>query len=137
MLAAKGRSSLDGTYIYKCGKCNGMNPNCDWCFGGDFNRIRAALKEGRQGQTYYSLLKEFLRIAGKPMVEMARGMERFTPIEVGYISLHFGLNFKATWEWLNECRCCQPYRKVAHIKVSDIYAATRERYGDVSEWKPM
>lgn len=141
MLAAKGKSSRDGTYIYTCGKCGGKNPHCNWCFGGDFNQIRSALKGEYmgvtpRGQTYYSLLKEFLRIAGKPMVEMARGMEQFTPVEVGYISLHFGLNFKATWEWLNECGCAKPYHKVAKLKVSDIYAATHERYGDIKEWQP-
>lgn len=121
MLAAKGKSCPDGTYLYKCGKCKGNNPNCDWCFAGNFNKVRAALKEGRRGQTYYSLLKEFLRIAGKPMVAMANDLKSLKAADIGYISLHFGLNFKATWEWLEECHVIKyPYSRVG-FKVGEAY----------------
>ena len=141
MLAAKGKSSPDGTYLYACGKCAGRNPQCDWCFGGDFNKVRSALKGEYlgitpRGQMYYSLLKEFLRIAGKPMVETAHQMKPLKAADIGYISLYFGLNFKATWEWLQECYVLKyPYSRVG-FKVSEAYELAREKYGEIAEWQP-
>lgn len=134
---AKGKSLEDGTYIYTCGKCGGGSATCDWCYGGDFIKVRDALKQGRRGQTYYSLLKEFLRIAGKAMVSEFAALPKHTPVSVGYIALRFGLNYKATWEWLSECYQCKPYRdpKEYGWKVADVYEAVRKEF-TVVEWLP-
>lgn len=144
MLAAKGRSQTDGSYAYCCGKCQGTGHYagqvCDWCYAGDFKAVREKLHSGVRGQQYYSLLKEFLRIAGKPLVTEARAFDRLSPLDVGYLSLRYGLNLKATWEWLIECQVIyytdyERFIKLG-IKVAYLYAQTREKYPEIEVWEP-
>jgi hypothetical protein len=137
--AAKGETLSDGTYVYKCGKCNGFGMvhghACDWCYGLDIPRIVDEMKKGARGQRYYSLLKAFLSVNGKAMVDechrIAQEQQKVTPVDIGYLSLKFGLNFKATWEWLEETRCL---RTTYHLftdsghKVRDVYDKAREKY---------
>jgi hypothetical protein len=139
MLAAKGKTLDDGTYVYKCGKCYGRGKyhgeTCDWCYALDIQRIVEEMKKGARGQRYYSLLKAFLSVNGKAMVEechrIAQEQQKVTPVDIGYLSLKFGLNFKATWEWLEETHCL---RTTYHLfedsgkKVRDVYALAREKY---------
>lgn len=141
MLCAKGERLEDGTYLYKCGKCNGYGlyhgDVCDWCYNLDTARIVEEMKKGARGQRYYSLLKAFLSVNGKVVVDEFKRIKssegKVTPVDIGYISLKFGLNFKATWEWLGECQCvCSgTYNHFieSKIKVADVYAAARAKYG--------
>lgn len=143
MLAAKGHSQTDGSYAYRCGKCQGTGRYagqvCDWCYAGDFKAVREKLRAGVRGQQYYSLLKEFLRIAGKPLVTEARAFGRLSPVDVGYLSLRYGLNLKATWEWLEECEVVASgtYEDCIErgLKVKDIYARARETYPEIEIWE--
>lgn len=77
----KGQSHQDGTYDYTCG-CSFKDPECPYCYGGDLKRCQAAIKIAR-GQIYYGLLKTILH-------------------QIGYLANKFDLNYKATFEWLEE-----------------------------------
>lgn len=139
MQAAKGQTLDDGTYVYKCGKCYGRGmyhgEACDWCYNLDVSRILEEMKKGARGQRYYSLLKAFLSVNGKAIVDEFQRIKdeqgAFYPVDIGYLSLKFGLNFKATWEWLEETYCL---RTTYHLfedsgrKVRDVYASAREKY---------
>jgi len=140
MQCAKGVSSTDGTYIYTCGKCNGYGlyrgDVCDWCYNLDTTRIIEEIKKGARGQRYYSLLKAFLSVNGKAIVDEHRRIKcengKVVVVDIGYISLKFGLNLKATWEWLEETQCVYSgtynHFTESKLKVSDVYKAAREKY---------
>lgn len=104
-LVAQGKTLSDGTYLWECNKCEG-NPECNWCYGLDTDRIVDEMKKGAKGQRYYALLKAVLSVRGKEMVDFAKTMRQenggFSPAGIGVVSLKFGLNFKATAEWLEE-----------------------------------
>lgn len=134
-LVAQGKTLEDGTYIWTCNKCED-NPNCDWCYGLDTTRIIEEMTKGARGQRYYALLKAFLSVKGKAITDEGKRIyaERggLNTVDMGYISLKFGLNFKATVEWLEETRVMRTgnvYEKVKHFKVKDIYEAARKEYG--------
>lgn len=143
MRVAQGQRQSDGTYLYTCGTCGGKasadsNVSCDWCYGGDVKRIAAELKTAR-GARYYALLKAFLVVNGKAMVDEIKRFKaqrddgKFTPVEMGYVSLKYDLNFKATWDWIHE----NGLVRYAHddvsrgFKVKEVYAAVRERYPEL------
>lgn len=134
-MIAKGITQPDGTYIYTCLKCGGKGGDCPDCYGLDTERILAAMKEGARGERYYALLKAFLSVNGKAITDEGKRIyaerDSLRPIDMGYISLKFGLNFKATVEWLEETRVMRSgvYEKVKHFKVKDIYDAARKEYG--------
>lgn len=145
---AQGETLPDGTYIWECNKCEG-NPDCDWCYGLDANRIIEEMNKGARGQRYYALLKAFLSVHGKGMVDFANTLRenngKMSPAALGAVSLKFGLNFKATCEWLEETRVIrtgayvhimgsrwrQPDGSSKKIAVKDIYAAARERWPEL------
>lgn len=145
--AAKGKTQPDGTYLFTCGTCGGKahtdkSIECAWCYGGDVARIATELKTAR-GQRYYGLLKSFLRERGKAMVDELRRLQAerdgtITPVEVGYVSLKFNLNFKATWEWLHETHCIRYAYEDLDFKytVKRVYAAARERYPELGGLQP-
>ena len=140
MQVAKGRTLADGTYLFTCGTCHGKasgdpNVECAWCYGGDVTRIAQEMKTAR-GQRYYGLLKSFLAVNGKAIVDEFKAIKatgKATPVEIGYLSLKYGLNFKATWEWLYETGCLRyDYDEVSRsFKVADVYTAARERYPEL------
>lgn len=140
---AKGRTLEDGTYLFTCGHCNGAGQRdgdvCSWCYGLDTDRILAAMRDGTRGQRYYGLLKAYLSVKGKTICDEAQRLKRerggtLTLVELGYIHLKYGLNFKATVEWLEETSCIRSGTYDLYIenrwKVKDIVAAARERYPD-------
>jgi hypothetical protein len=129
----KGVTHDDGTYEYTCG-CGFKDSNCAYCYGGDLARCQEAIKTAR-GQIYYGLLKTILSHVGKTLKDEVRAFKasgKFTPIDMGYLSLKYGLNFKATSEWLEECGAVKAgsYEMIQRggLKVKDIYAAAREKY---------
>lgn len=131
----KGKTAPDGTYTYKCGCCFEI-PSCPYCYGGDLDKCREAIKTAR-GQVYYGLLKTILSHVGKQMYDEAKNWQgKLAVVDLGYISLKYGLNFKATCEWLEET-CVLPtgiYDRImdgSRLKVKDIYAAAREKYPEV------
>ena len=145
MRVAKGQRQPDGTYLYTCGTCGGKasadpSVECAWCYGGDVKRIAAELKLAR-GARYYALLKAFLAVNGKAMVDeilrfKAERDGKFTPVELGYVSLKYNLNFKATWDWIHEnghIRYSYEDMGRASWKVKDVYAAARERYPELGK----
>lgn len=112
-MAAHGHAHEDGSYEYTCGLCGGQgsNASCPWCYGLNVKRISEEMRKGARGQRYYSLLKAHLSITGKAIVDECKRLKaeqgKITPVEIAYLSVKFGLNFKATWEWLEETRCIQ------------------------------
>lgn len=136
MLVAKGKSSPDGTYIYTCGTCDGRG--CTDCYGGDTEKILAAMNAGARGQHYYALLKAFLSVKGRAMVESfhrvkAENGGTITPVDLGYITSLHGLNFKATVEWLEETGCVRvgTHRQIIEsrgLTVRRIMDAARDKY---------
>lgn len=148
MIVAKGQTLPDGTYLWTCNKCGGSNNlDCDWCYGLNLPRIQEEMQKGARGQRYYALLKAFLSSEGKRMVDFARTLAeengKLSPVAVGWVSLSFGLNFKATCEWLEEThviragaythimesRWRQPNGTTKRMRVTDILDAAQERYG--------
>lgn len=139
MDVAKGYITPDKRYIYVCSKCDGTgryrNNDCDWCYNLDLDVLRAEIKTAR-GKRYYALLKAILSRVGKPIVDTANKIHdetgKLTPIDIGYLSLWFDLNFKATCEWLEEAQII-PHgmhdRIRQNVKVGDLYALAREKYG--------
>jgi hypothetical protein len=148
MLVAKGITQPDGTYLWQCNKCNERNPDCDWCYGLNTSRIIEEMNKGARGQRYYALLKAFLSVSGKAMVDCAHSTHepdgKMSPVGVGFVALKFGLNFKATCEWLEETHCIRAgaYDYIMsgnltqvdgtkkRVQVRDIYDAVREKFGD-------
>lgn len=136
---AKGQTLEDGTYLFTCGTCHGKasvdkSIECSWCYGGDAQRIASEMKSAR-GQRYYGLLKSFLAVNGKAIVnhfKMIKAVQegKVTPVDIAYIALKFDLNFKATWEWLVETRCIAvDYDEIPHsFTVKRAYEAAREKY---------
>lgn len=132
----KGHLTEDKAYIYTCHNCAGQNPDCPYCYGLNTERILAEMKKGAQGQRYYALLKAFLSVQGQAMVQKARDIQqaqggKLLVYDIGYLSLHFGLNLKATWEWLSEAGVVASgsYEfALGHLKVRDIYALARRKY---------
>lgn len=143
---AKGQSYPDGTYVYTCGTCNGAgfvgdNHDCPDCYGLNVEKIVEQIQKGARGQRYYGLLKAFLSVRGKEIVSGFWTIKardgKVTPVDIGYLSLKYGLNLKATWEWLEECRCVHSgmyeHFGSSGIKVRDVYEAAREKYPDLRE----
>lgn len=160
MQAAKGVIQPDKSYRYTCGKCRGKGTSngavCDWCFNLDLDKCREAIKTS-QGQKYFSLLKAILSIVGKHIYDevmaykAANESGKIAIVDLGYITLRFGLNFKATIEWLEETHGLlsgthsrimesnitdKTTGKKRKIKVSDILDGAREKYGDIEVWQP-
>lgn len=147
-MVAKGVTQPDGTYLWTCNKCSGMGQDCDWCYGLDTTKIIEEMKKGARGQRYYALLKAFLSVKGKEIVDFVNTLRNpdggVSPAAVGCVSLKFGLNFKATCEWLEETRVIRagtydrlmdsrlrlPNGKTKAIQVKDIYEAAHELFGD-------
>jgi hypothetical protein len=131
---AQGKTMDDGTYIWECNKCEGNNnPACDWCYGLNTERIIEEMQKGARGQRYYALLKAFLSVQGKAMVDYAKSLDnKLRVVDLGQISLKFGLNFKATVEWLEETRVIRSGSydrfKRSGLKVTDVMEATRQEY---------
>lgn len=106
----KGQTQPDGTYIYTCNACNGTgvvnDEVCHWCYALNTSIIAEKMSSGVRGQQYYALLKAFISVNGKEMVEEAKAFKskngKITPHDLLYISLRFKLNWKATVEWLEE-----------------------------------
>jgi hypothetical protein len=140
LLAAQGTRLEDGTYVYTCGKCHGRSTGeqCDWCYGGDLDRIVEEMQKGARGQRYYSLLKRHLAITGKQIVDEWKQMKAeqgsLKVPDIGYLSLKYRLNFKATWEWLEEnflVKISYGEFEDGPLKVRDVYAAAREKYPEL------
>lgn len=139
----KGQTLPNGTYLYTCGKCNGAGENggflCDWCYGLDAKQLSEHLKMAR-GERYYGLLKAFLSVQGKQIkdyaMEIAEGQNGLTAPDIAHIHLKFGLNMKATWEWLNETgviRKPYDYFSRSKYKVRDAETAAIEKYGQSND----
>jgi hypothetical protein len=151
MIVAKGVTHADGTYVWTCNKCNGrvmqVGYPCDWCYSLDTDRIIEEMNKGARGQRYYALLKAFLSVKGKDMVDFCRTLHgptgKLSPAAVGWVALTFGLNFKATCEWLEETGSIRsgayerimeshlylPDGTTKQVKVRDILDAAREKWG--------
>lgn len=142
MYAAKGQRQPDGTYIYTCGKCHGRdgNQDCDWCYGLNLDRIVEEMQKGARGQRYYSLLKAHLSITGKEIVDewqrLKEEKDALRAADIGYLSLKFRLNFKATWEWLEENWLVNvSYDRFAEsaLTVREVYEETRRLYPELEK----
>lgn len=141
---AKGRTLEDGTYIYTCGHCGGTGriaeTVCNWCYGLDTNAILAAMSEGARGQRYYGLLKAFLSVRGKAIVDEARRLRDeqivLKVVDLAYIHVKFELNFKATVEWLEETQVIHSgvYEAIQDrgIKVRELVEKAREKYPEMA-----
>lgn len=133
MTINKGKTLPDGTYIYTC-HCGGVG--CTYCYALDTAKILDAMKDTR-GQRYYGLLKAFLSVQGKAIVDTFHRVKAeqggsVTPVDIGYVVSLYGLNFKATVEWLEETGCVAggTHRRItAGLKVGTIMDAAREKYG--------
>jgi len=143
-VVAKGHTLEDGTYVFTCGHCGGNGrygtDDCSWCYGLDTAKILEAMRQGARGQRYYGLLKSFLSVHGKAMVGTAARLlavneGKLTMVEIAYVHLKFGLNFKATCEWLEETHCVRAgtYELIIdnHWKVRDIVASALKRYPEL------
>lgn len=147
-MVAKGKTLEDGTYLYTCGHCNGTgrvgDTVCNWCYALDTDAVLAAMREGARGQRYYGLLKAYLSVKGKEIVDEARRIRHergsFTPVELGYLHVMFGLNFKATVEWLEETGVIRSgiYEAFTNsgYKVRDFVAKAKERYPELERDAP-
>jgi hypothetical protein len=135
----KGQTLPDGTYLYTCGKCNGVGNHggvlCDWCYGLDAAQLCEQIKMAR-GERYYGLLKALLSIIGKQMVDYATSIRerqgKLQVLDIAHVHLKFDLNMKATWEWLYETRVIRTDYdafKDSKLKVKDAEAAAIEKYG--------
>jgi hypothetical protein len=147
-MIAKGKSSPDGTYLYKCAKCAGRGmvhgSTCDHCYNLNTAQIAEHLKLAR-GQRYYALLKALLSVNGKAIVDEAKALiqrgDKFTIIEVAYLALKFGMSFKAMFEWLEETLICPTGMHEAmrdtmrrnKVTVADIFDKAREKYPEMQE----
>lgn len=135
----KGTTAPDGTYTYKCGCCFEI-PSCPYCYGGDLSKCQEAIKTAR-GQIYYGLLKTILSHVGKQMVDETNALRQsqdgtLSAVDLGYISLKFGLNYKATVEWLEETRCVKAgtHWRITGMKdysVKHIYDEARKKFSGV------
>lgn len=152
MIVAKGVTQKGGVYVWTCNKCNGTGESaagfCTWCYGLDTERIIEEMNKGAKGQRYYALLKAFLSVKGKEIVDFAKPLggdnRGFAPAAVGLVSLKFGLNFKATAEWLEETSVLNsgwywrvmlkhitlPDGKSRRVQVQDILEAARQKWPD-------
>jgi hypothetical protein len=140
--AAKGSTAPDGTYTYTCG-CGFEIPTCPYCYGGDLDKCRAAIKTAR-GQIYYGLLKTILSHVGKQIVDEIKRLRQrqggIAPVDIGYVSLKFGLNYKATCEWLEETGCIRPgtHERITEMRdysVRFIYEKAREKFPELNSSK--
>lgn len=137
----KGYINPDKTYIYRCG-CGFRNPECPYCYGNDLARCKTAIKTAR-GSVYYGLLKTILGHIGKTMYDHEQRIEReegdFTVADIGYLSIVYDLNFKATCEWLEEVYAINSgtYDRIKDcgIKVGAILKKAREVWGLDTEEK--
>lgn len=136
----KGHVTPDKTYIYTCHNCGGKNPDCPYCYALNTKRIIEEMQKGAKGQRYYALLKAFLSVEGKAIYDAAAKIRadngKALIYDVGYLSLRFGLNFKATCEWLNECgfmRSGMYELAMQHLKVKDIYAEARKMWPELED----
>lgn len=130
----KGQSLPDGTYIYTCG-CGFKNSNCAYCCGNDLKRCQAAIKTSR-GEIYYGLLKTIIAHVGKAMVADVHAIRakqgKLVVVDIGWLSIKYDLNFKATAEWLEEVGACKSgsYERIkeSRLKVRDILEAARKKW---------
>jgi hypothetical protein len=121
-------------YCYKCHNCDGTQAECVYCYALDTQRIKQEIKTAR-GQRYYALLKAFLSVEGeaicKKLLWIKKSRGRVLLFDVGYLSLLFGLNFKATCEWLEEANLVTSgiYElAMKHLTVKEIYEEARNRW---------
>lgn len=136
----KGKSFDDGTYVYTCNACNGTGKvsgtECAWCYGLNVDRIVQEMKAGARGQRYYGLLKAFLSVRGKDIANEVKRIGNVTLIDVGYLSLKFGLNFKAICEWCEEINLFKPgiYERFSRsgVKVNTVYEKARVKYPELA-----
>jgi hypothetical protein len=109
----KGVIQPDKSYQYTCRQCAGRGmvhgQPCAHCYGLDVDRLCVELKLAR-GERYYALLKAYLSVRGKAIVDDAQGIRaragKLTPFDVAWLSAKYDLNFKAIFEWLEETNVC-------------------------------
>lgn len=142
---AKGRTLEDGTYLFTCGHCGGTGQIaetvCSWCYGLDADAILAAMRDGARGQRYYGLLKAYLSVRGKAIVDEAKRLYdeqgALMVVDLAYIHRLFGLNFKATVEWLEETQVIHSgvYDAIEYrgIKVRELVEKAREKFPNMAE----
>lgn len=132
----KGKTLLDGTYVYTCG-CDYKNPACAYCYGHDLAKCQEAIKTSR-GEVYYGLLKTILSHVGKAMVDETKALRahqnKLSAVDIGYISLKYGLNYKATCEWLEETQMLPAgtHERITEMRdysVKCIYSEARKKFG--------
>lgn len=142
MTINKGQTLDDGTYLYTCGTCNGKGisggTDCPYCYGLDTTKILDAMQKGARGQRYYSLLKAYLSVQGKPIVdsfwEIKRSQGAVYVIDIAYLVSKYGLNFKALTEWLEETHCIpsgmyELIKESKGFKVSSYIDEARKKWG--------
>ncbi len=136
----KGQTLDDGTYIYTCGTCNGKGVStgneCPYCYGLDTVKILEAMRVGARGQRYYALLKAFLSVKGKAIVDSHKEVKqsqdgKFFVIDIGYLVILHGLNYKALVEWLEETRCVPSgtYRHLSEMRGFKVNKLIEEARG--------
>lgn len=143
MTINKGQTLDDGTYIYTCGTCNGRGvsggTDCPYCYGLDTAKILDAMKQGARGQRYYSLLKAYLSVQGKPIVDsfwkIKREQGSVKVIDIAHLVNVYGLNFKALAEWLEETRCI-PSGMYRHISESKGFKVSYYCDEARKKWQP-
>jgi hypothetical protein len=141
MTINKGQTFGDGTYIYTCGTCNGRGVSggvdCPYCYGLDTVKIIEAMGKGARGQRYYALLKAYLSVQGKPIVdtfkEIWQAQGAFYVIDIAHLVNRYGLNFKALTEWLEETGCIpsgmyERIKEAPGFKVSTYLEAARKKW---------
>lgn len=106
----------------------------------NLDALRQTIKDCR-GKNYHDLVRAFFSIAGDAMVAEARAFPEFTPLHVVYLSLRFGINFKATCEYLEERRVIRS-GVYAHLtknlgaKVRDLHSKARAQWPEIEIWQP-
>lgn len=82
---------------------------------------------GLRGAAYYARLREILADCGQLLADEAKEIDQITPLDIGVLAIKYGLNFKATCEWLEESRVIPTgtYDRLIKrgIKISDILSA--------------
>jgi hypothetical protein len=88
-----------------------------------------------RGKGYYTVLKQILAECGQQMADEARAIKeathRITLYDLGVLALKYGLNFKATTEWLEESRVLKAgtYQRLVDsgVKAREVFTAVRKR----------
>jgi hypothetical protein len=136
MMINKGVLQADKSYVYICHACGFKNADCPYCYGKNLERCQAEIRTTR-GQRYYALLKTILTCVGRDIylegkrIIDAQGGKLFV-VDIGYLSLKFNLNFKATCEWVEEIGIVPAgtHDRIIHskFKVRDLYDAASKKY---------